>query len=118
MKIQHQIESLRRRYQSGDDSARESLQRLLQAYLYLIVRRAARTKNTASRVARGIQRLTGESRPVDLGSRGPSFPSADEVCRQLCDKLLQTPAVKEDVATVMETFRKAGRKTECFAQVP
>jgi Arc/MetJ-type ribon-helix-helix transcriptional regulator len=118
MNLQHQIDSLRRRYQSGDDSAREALQRLLQAYLYLIVRRAARPQNAASRVAGGIRRLTGTANPDRVVGRGKSLPSADEVCRQLCDELLQTPAAQEDVATVMDTFRKAGRKTECFAQVP
>ena len=117
MNLQHQIESLRRRYQSGDDSAREALQNLLRAALLMIVRRAARPQNAGSRIARGIRRLAGETSPTGLGDRGEAFPSADEVCRQLCDELLQRPVFEEDAAPVLETFGLAGRKTECFAQV-
>lgn len=117
MNLQHQIDTLRRRYQSGDESARESLQNLLRAALLLIVRRAARSQNAGSRVARGIRRLTGETSAIGSGGSGEDMRSADEVCRKLCDELLQGRSVNDDAATVMETFRKAGRQTECFAQV-
>jgi hypothetical protein len=115
MNLQNQIESLRRRYQMGDDTAREALQNLLRAALLMIVRRAVRSQN--SRVARGIRRLTGEISRTRSDELGDGLPSADEVCRKLCDELLQGPSVNNDAATVMETFRKASRQTECFAQV-
>ncbi len=113
MNLQLQIDGLRRRYHSGDESAREALQNLLRAYMVLIVRRAARAQNAGSRAARGIRRLAGETSPTGPDHPGQGLPSADEVCRQLCDELLQGPAVTDDPAPIMETIRKVGRQTEC-----
>jgi hypothetical protein len=106
MSLQQQIEGLRRRFQAGDHSAREALQQLLHTYLRVIVRRAARPENSDSRVADGIRRLAGAG--------GPLFDSVDELCRRLCDELLQAPVMAEQVQKVFETMRSAARSTALF----
>ncbi len=86
MNFHHEIATLRRRYQAGDESARDALQHWLQAYLLLIVRRAARPQNARSRVARSLRRFAGEN-----GQHGHlrRLPCTDDLCRKLCDELLQ-----------------------------
>ena len=109
MPLQQQIDGLRLRFQSGDSSARDALQRLLYTYLILIVRRAARPGNTACLVAAGIRRLTGQ--PAGNGSLSASV---DELCRRLSDELLQAPAVGNPVQKAFETMRSLGRSTAVF----
>src|SRR5262245_39042495 len=104
MALQTQIESLRRQFRSGDASAREALQRLLQAYLVLIVRRAARPQNAGSRVAGGLRRLAGQTRPAGELGHLQLLTYVDELCRRLCDELLQSPAVGSQIEKVFETI--------------
>ena len=113
MPLQQQIDGLRRRYQSGDSSAREALQRLLYTYLILIVRRAARPGNSGSPTAAGIRRLSRQTGPG--GATGPLPTSVDELCRRLCDELLQGPVMGEQIQKVFETMRSLGRSTALFA---
>jgi|SRR6516225_7390756 hypothetical protein len=111
--FQHQIDGLRRRFQSGDASAREALFALLQTYLLLVIRRAARPENARSPAADGIRRLAQrarQSRGEDLSGR----VSADELCRTLCDEVLNAPAIAAGMARIVETIRAVGRTTACF----
>lgn len=110
MNVHYEIAALRRRYQAGDESARDALQHWLQAYLLLIVRRAARPQNAKSRVSRGIRRFAGEEHQPGRLRR---LPNADDLCRRLCDDLLQTP-VGSDAARSAETICAVGRTTEFF----
>ena len=109
MTFQWQIESLRRRFWSGDNSARDDLHRLLHPRLILIVRRAWRCPNAESPVARGIRRLGGKTRQA--GERGSSqvLLAADELCRRLCEELLQTPAGSAEIERAADTIRSVGR---------
>jgi len=111
MNVHYEIAALRRRYQAGDESARDALQHWLQTYLLLIVRRAARPQNAKSRASRGIRRLAGEERQPGRLRR---LPSAADLCRRLCDELLQTPIVESDAARSAETICAVGRTTEFF----
>jgi hypothetical protein len=115
MPIQMQIDGLRRRFQSGDSSAREALQRLLYTYLILIVRRAARPGNSGSRTAAGIRRLSSQPGPEGAGGSGSASTSVDELCRRLCDELLHGPVMGEQIQKVFETMRSLGRSTALFA---
>src|SRR5262245_37868340 len=109
MPLQQQIDGLRRRFQSGDSSAREALQRLLYSYVILVVRRAARSGNPGSRIAAGIRRLSLQ--PGREGRHGLQTTSIDELCRRLCDELLQAPVLGEQLQKVFETVRSLGRST-------
>src|SRR5262245_58034945 len=97
MTLQTQIDSLRHQFRSGDSSARESLHRLLQDYLVLIVRRAARAQNAGSRVAGGLRRLAGQARPAGALGHVQLVTYVDELCRRLCDELLLSPGVGSHV---------------------
>jgi hypothetical protein len=109
--FQHQIDSLRRRFQSGDASAREALFALLQTYLLLVIRRAARPENGHSPAAAGIRRLAQRARQA----RDPAARvSADDLCRTLCDEVLHAPAIAAGMARIVETIRSAGRTTARF----
>src|SRR5260221_13582070 len=115
MPLKQQIDGMRRRYQAGDSSAREALQRLLYSYLILIARRAARPGNWGSRTATGIRRLSRQPGPGAAGATGPLPTSVDELCRRLCDELLQGPVMGEQIQKVFETMRSLGRSTALFA---
>ena len=72
--FQHQIDNLRRRYQAGDASAREALFALLQTYVLLVIRRAARPENAKSAAAAGIRRLARKTRQAnDTGAVEPGI---------------------------------------------
>src|SRR5262245_38909707 len=114
MPIQMQIDGLRQRFQSGDSTAREALQRLLYAYLVVIVRRAARTGNAESRVAAGIRRLMTQPAPEAAAENGSLSASIDELCRRLCDELLQAPVLGVQIQKVFETMRSLGRSTALY----
>jgi hypothetical protein len=114
MPLREQIDSLRRQFQLGDESAREALQRLLQTYLMLVVRRAVRPQNAGSRVSGGLRRLAGQTRPAGTLDHLQLLTYADELCRRLCDELLQAPAVGGHVERVFETMRSLRRSTACF----
>jgi hypothetical protein len=114
MPLQQQIDGLRRRFQSGDNSAREALQRLLYSYLVLVVGRAARAGNSGSRIAAGIRRLSMQPGPQGVDGNGLLSTSVDELCRRLCDELLQAPALGEQIQKVFETIRSLGRSTALF----
>ena len=114
MALQLQIDALRRQFRSGDNSAREALQRLLQAYLVLIVRRAARPQNADSRVAGGLRRLVGKPRPAGALEHVQLLTYVDELCRRLCDELLQSSAVGSHVEKFLETIRTLKPSTACF----
>jgi hypothetical protein len=114
MPLQQQIDGLRRRFQMGDSSAREALQRLLYTYLILIVRRAVRQGNSGSRTAAGIRRLAGQPGPGGAGGSGSASAPVDELCRRLCDELLQGPVMGEQIQKVFETMRSLGRSTALF----
>jgi len=114
MPLQQQIDGLRRRFQSGDSSAREALQRLLYTYLLLVVRRAARAGNPGSRIATGIRRLSMPPGSQGVEGNGLLSASVDELCRRLCDELLQAPALGEQIQKVFETIRSLGRSTALF----
>lgn len=115
MSLQFQIDVLRRQYRSGDTSARDTLLRLLQTYLLLMIRRAARPQNADSRIAGVIRRVAGQRPASDAGRDSQSLPSADVFCRRLCDELLQAPGENVQVERVFETIRTAQRATACFA---
>ncbi|SRR5258708_39207554 len=111
--FQHQIDSLRGRFQSGDASAREALFALLQTYLLLVIRRAARPEYARSPAAVGIRRLAQRAR--QNGDRDAAAQvSADDLCRTLCDEVLQAPAIAAGMARIVDTIRTAGRTTACF----
>jgi hypothetical protein len=112
MTLQHQIDALRRQFQSGDELAREALQSLLLVYLLPVIRRAARTENAGSRVAIGIRRLAG--RTGSTGAYADSSLSADDVCRNLCDELLKAPAVEPGIARLADTIRSLAGQTVTF----
>ena len=114
MPLQQQIDGLRRRFQSGDSSAREALQRLLYTYLLLVVHRAARAGNPGSRIAAGIRRLSMQPGPEGVEGNGLRSSSVDELCRRLCDELLQAPVLGEQIQKVFETIRSLGRSTALF----
>jgi hypothetical protein len=109
MPLQQQIDGLRRRFQSGDSSARDALQKLLYTYLCVVVRRAARPANADWRVAAGIRRLAGQA-----GGNGTFSMTVEELCRGLCDELLQAPVVGDKIQKVFETMRSLGRSTAVF----
>jgi hypothetical protein len=111
--FQHQIDALRRRFQSGDASAREALFALLQTYLLLVIRRAARPENAHSAAAVGIRRLAQRARQNADGNAADRV-SADDLCRTLCDEVLHAPAIAAGMARIVETIRLAGRTTACF----
>jgi hypothetical protein len=115
MPLQDQIDSLRRQFQLGDESAREALQRLLQSYLLLVVRRAVQPQNAGSRVAGGLRRLAGQTRPAGALEHLQLLTFADELCRRLCDELLQSPGVGGHVERVFDTMRSLRRSTACFS---
>jgi hypothetical protein len=112
--FQHQIDSLRRRFQSGDASAREALFALLQTYLLLVIRRAARPENSHSPAAAGIRRLAQGARQTGDGGAVARI-SADDLCRRLCDEVLHAPAIGAGMARIVDTIRSAGRSTACFS---
>jgi hypothetical protein len=112
--FQHQIDNLRRRYQGGDASAREALFALLQTYLLLVIRRAARPENAQSAAAAGIRRLAQRTRQANDAGAAPQV-SADDLCRTLCDEVLHAPAIAAGMARIVDTIRSAGRTTACFA---
>jgi hypothetical protein len=114
MPLQQQIDDLRRRFQSGDSSARDALQRLVYQSLIQIVRRAAQPENAGSRVAGGIRRLSGQPAAAGTGGNGPPSAFVDELCRRLCDELLQAQVMGEQVQKVFETMRSVGRSTVLF----
>ena len=103
MTFQNQIALLQQRFWSGDISAHETLQRLLKPYVALVVRRASQPSASNSPVARGIQRLLG--RRNDERRHPTEFPTADEICQRLCDKLLQPPMVKNHQPDHLETIQ-------------
>jgi hypothetical protein len=111
--FQHQIDGLRRRFQSGDASAREALFALLQTYLLLVIRRAARPENVHSPASVGIRRLAQRTRLAGGGDSADRV-SADELCRTLCDEVLNAPAIAAGMARIVETLRTVGRTTACF----
>jgi hypothetical protein len=111
MPLRDQIDLLRRQFQSGDESARESLERLLQTYMMPVVRRAVRPRNAGSRVAGGLRRLAGKTRPAGALGHLQLLTYADELCRQLCDELLQSPVTSGHVERVVETMRSLRRST-------
>jgi hypothetical protein len=115
MPLRDQIDSLRRQFRLGDESAREALQRLLQSYLMLVVRRAVRPQNAGSRVSGGLRRLAGQTRPARKLDHLQLLTYADELCRRLCDELLQVPAVGGPVERGLETIRALRRSTACFS---
>jgi hypothetical protein len=109
MPLQQQIDGLRRRFQSGDSSARDALQMLLYTYLNVVVRRAARPDNAEGRVAAGIRRLAAQT------SRNETFSlTVEELCRRLCDELLLAPVLGDQIQKVFETMRSLGRSTAVF----
>jgi hypothetical protein len=114
MPLQQQIDGLRRRFQSGDSSARDALQRLLYSYLILVVRRASRAGNSGSRIAAGIRRLSMQPGPQGADENGSIATSADELCRRMCDELLKAPVLGEQIQKVFETMRSLGRSTALF----
>src|SRR5262245_37748752 len=111
MTLQTQIDALRRQFHSGDKSAREGLQRLLQAYLVLIVRRVTRPENSGSRVAGGLRRLAGQTRPAGELGHVQLLTYVEELCRRLCDELLQSPAAGSQLEKVFETIQMLKRST-------
>jgi len=115
MPLQMQIDGLRQRFQSGDASAREALHRLLYSYLVVIVRRAARLGNSDSRASAGIRRLSRQPGQEGDDGSGSLSTSVDEVCRRLCDELLQAPVLGVQVQKVFETMRTLGRSTALFS---
>jgi hypothetical protein len=108
MSLQTRISLLQRRFWSGDISARDALQRLLQAYVALVVRRASRQSATASPVARGIQRLQRQRN--DLPRRPIKSSAASEICRRLCDELLRPPTAGKQRLEITDTIRIISRK--------
>ena len=114
MPLQKQIDGLRRRFQSGDISARDALQRLLYSYLVVIVRRAARPGNADSRIATGIRRLSRQPGREGADGSGSLSAPVDELCRRLCDELLQAPVLGVQIQKVFETMRTLGRSTALF----
>ena len=114
MSLQQRIDGLRRRFQSGDSTAREALQALLYSSLIPIVRRAARPGNSESRVADGIRRLSRQSGPAGAGLSDSLATSVEELCRRLCDELLQATVVSDQIQKVFETMRSVGRSTALF----
>jgi hypothetical protein len=114
MPLQQQIDGLRRRFQSGDGSARDALQRLLYSYLVLIMRRAARPGNSESRIVAGIRRLSGQPACQGFDGSGSLSTTVDELCRRLCDELLQAPVPGVQIQKVFETMRSLGRSTALF----
>lgn len=87
MNLRHDLEILRRRFWNGDRSARDSLQHLLDRYVTIVVRRALADRSLDSPIARAARRIAAQRRPT-RGERLDVKTTADELCRQLCDKLL------------------------------
>jgi len=114
MSLQQKIDGLRRRFQSGDSTAREALQGLLYSYLIPIVRRATQPGNSGTRIADGIRRLARPSGPTGAGRSDTLATSVEELCRRLCDELLQAPVVTDQIQKVFETMRSVGRSTALF----
>ena len=115
MSLQFQIDVLRRQFRSGDITARDTLLRLLQGYLLLMIRRAARPQNADSRVTVALRRVAGLTPADGAKSGAQALPPADDLCRRLCDELLQAPGENVQVERVFETIRTAQRATACFA---
>ncbi len=115
MPLRQQIDRLRQQFRAGDETARETLQRLLQTYLMLVIRRAVRPQNAGSRVAGGLRRLAGQTRPAGALGHLQLLTYADELCRRLCDELLQAPVSGGHVERVFETIRSLRRSTACFS---
>jgi hypothetical protein len=118
MNLQQQIAHLRRRYEAGDDSARSALQQILRAYVLLIVRRAARPQNAASRTARGLRRFTGETGHEAPHNRGEGLAAADELCQKLSDELLRGASVYREHERIFETLTSARRTTDWVEEEP
>src|SRR4051812_39196515 len=103
MPLQQQIEVLRRRFLSGDELARGTMQRLLQTYLLRVVRRARRPHNARSRAAKGLRRLAQRSSAETRGLRY-RLKTDDEICRRLCEDLLQFRMRKPPLDGVGDTI--------------
>jgi hypothetical protein len=108
MSLQTRICLLQRRFWSGDISARDALQRLLQAYVALVVRRVSRRPATGSPVALGIWRLLRQRN--DLSRQRIESSAADEICRRLCDELLKPPTARQHRPETTDTIRGISRK--------
>jgi len=103
MTLRNQISQLQRRFWSGDISARDALQQLLQAYVALVVRRVSRQSVPDSPVAQGIRRLLRQRN--DNPRHSVDLPSADDICRRLCDELLQLPTARMNQPQMLDTIR-------------
>jgi len=100
MSIRHDLEILRRRFWSGDRSARDDLQRLLEDYARFVVGRAWVNPAAASPRARAARRIAAVRSPAaDRGVSDMETAVAD-FCRQLCDELLLiAPSGRPDFST-------------------
>ena len=104
MSPQSRIALLQERFWSGDASARAALEHLLKEYLALVFRRLARRSASDSPISLGIQRWTqGQN---DRTAHPADLPNADEVCRRVCDELLESPtfANRQDIFDTIPFF--------------
>ena len=110
------IEALRQRFHSGDESAHEDLIDLLTTYVSRILRRAARQPDSESPVIRGIRRLAGRTRD---GCRDTAdLPTASELSRLLCDELLRARPGSGRTARALETIQRLSRGTVASVHSP
>jgi len=100
MSIRHDLEILRRRFWSGDRSARDDLRRLLEGYARFVVRRAWASSAAASPTGRTARPIADVRSPApDRGDSDMEAAVAD-FCRQLCDQLLLiAPSGRPDFGT-------------------
>lgn len=87
MSLEIQIDLLKHRFLSGDLTAQETMLRLLKPYVTRLMRRASRQPATDSLLAWRLKRLLERSR-APLRYPAESLV-VDEVCRTLCNDLLE-----------------------------
>jgi len=110
MDLQGDIEELRRRFHSGDASARVALAGLLYRYVSILLRRAARQPSSESPLIRGIRRLAGKTSGYGYEDDS-NLPTANELSRLLCDELLLSPSGSRVEPSARETIQLMARVT-------
>jgi hypothetical protein len=103
--LRTQIETLRRRFWDGDESARDALKQLLERYVRLIVLRAIRKKDLPPWLSTFFRGSTANSCAGDQPRQNQAALLADEISRQLCRELLQFPVASPCRDNKAETIR-------------
>jgi hypothetical protein len=106
MDIWNQIEILRLHFRDDDTAIRDALNRELKRYVCVVVRREIRKFTNGPRT-RAVE-VDNDCCPNSRWNRADELTvrtMADEICRQLTDRLLQMPAVEWETGKASETLR-------------